>query len=182
MGIIEKLNELERQLKELKAVFEEAKDDRPITERIKTFEDAVYILGNEHPFVQQYDATVYDEVNKDNADIIAYYKLRIITTALNEGWEPQFTEDEYRYFPWFYLYTQEEWDKLDEEKKESGVLFGGYAYRGAIAGFVSANSYSAPSDANAHIGSRLCFKTDALALYAGRQFAALYADCLLVRK
>ena len=183
MEIRERINELERQLKELKASLkEEAKDDRPITERVKTFEDAVNILGNGHPFVQQYDAIVYDEVNKDNADLIAYYKLRIITAALNEGWEPQFTEDEYRYFPWFYLYTQEEWDKLDEEKKESGVLFRGAANRGAAAGFVFADSSCAPSDACADFGSRLCFKTDALARYAGRQFAALYADYLLVRK
>ncbi len=183
MEIRERINELEKQLNELKASLkEEAKDDRPITERVKTFEDAVNILGNGHPFVQQYDATVYDGVNKDNADLIAYYKLRIITAAINEGWEPKFTEDEYRYFPWFYLYTQEEWGKLDEEKKESGVLFGGYADGGAAAGFVYANSSLAPSDAYARIGSRLCFKTDALARYAGRRFAALYADYLLVRK
>lgn len=38
-----------------------------------------------------------------------------------------------------------------------GVLFGGYAYNGAGAGFASARSYSAPSSANAYIGSRLCF-------------------------
>ena len=176
MEIRERINELKASLKE------EAKDNRPITERVKTFEDALDVLGENHPFVQQYDATVYDGVNKDNADLIAYYKLRIITAALNEGWESQFTEDEYRYFPWFYLYTQEEWDKLDEEEKESGVLFGGTAYNGAGAGFVCAYSYSAPSAADAYFGSRLCFKTDALARYAGRQFAALYADYLLVRK
>ena len=52
MEIRERINELGRQLNELKASLkEEAKDNRPITERVKTFEDAVYILGNEHPFV-----------------------------------------------------------------------------------------------------------------------------------
>ena len=181
MEIRERINELERQLTELKASLK-AKDDRPITERVKIFWDALDVLGDDHPFVQQYDAIVYDGVNKDNADLIAYYKLRIITAALNEGWEPQFTEDEYRYFPWFYLYTQEEWDKLDEEEKESGVLFGGNAPYGALAGFVFACSSYAPSSARASIGSRLCFKTDAIARYAGRQFAALYADYLFVRK
>ena len=179
----ERIEELERQLNEMKASLkEEAKNDRPITERVKTFEDAVYVLGNGHPFVQQYDAIVYDEVNRDNADLIAYYKLRIITAVLNEGWEPEFTEDEWRYYPWFYLYTQEEWDKLSEEQKKGGVLFGGSAYGGAGAGFVCASSNSAPSGAFAYFGSHLCFKTDALARYAGRQFAALYADYLLVRK
>jgi len=183
MEIRERINELEKQLNELKASLkEEAKDDRPITERVKTFEDAVNILGNGHPFVQQYDTIVYDGVNKDNADMIAYLKLRIITAALNEGWEPKFTEDEWRYFPWFYLRTQEEWDELSEEQKRGGVLFGGDALYGANAGFVCACSNYAPSVARAYVGSRLCFKTAELARYAGRQFTALYADYLLVRK
>lgn len=38
-----------------------------------------------------------------------------------------------------------------------GVLFGGGAYHGASAGFGYAISYGAPSDADAHFGSRLCF-------------------------
>ena len=42
-------------------------------------------------------------------------------------------------------------------KATRGVLFGGGAYVGAYAGFVCANSTNAPSDANARIGSRLCF-------------------------
>ena len=40
---------------------------------------------------------------------------------------------------------------------ERGVLFGGSALDGAAAGFVSANSNIAPTYANAHVGSRLCF-------------------------
>lgn len=38
-----------------------------------------------------------------------------------------------------------------------GVLFGGYARHGAHAGFVCAYTFSAPSNANASFGSRLCF-------------------------
>lgn len=38
-----------------------------------------------------------------------------------------------------------------------GVLFGGVAYNGSHAGFAFAYSSSAPSNANANIGSRLCF-------------------------
>ena len=38
-----------------------------------------------------------------------------------------------------------------------GVLFGGYAINGAYAGFACTYSNSAPSSANASIGSRLCF-------------------------
>ena len=38
-----------------------------------------------------------------------------------------------------------------------GVLFGGFAFNGAGAGFGYANSRHAPADASADIGSRLCF-------------------------
>lgn len=38
-----------------------------------------------------------------------------------------------------------------------GVLFGGSAYSGANAGFVSAYTYNTPTNTNAFFGSRLCF-------------------------
>lgn len=38
-----------------------------------------------------------------------------------------------------------------------GVLFGGYANSGALAGLASARSNTAPSSASAYFGSRLCF-------------------------
>lgn len=78
---------------------------KDVTERIKTFEDACNELGKEHTLVREY-LDVHHTGIMFGADIIAYLKLRIIAAALNEGWEPQFTEDEWRYFPWFYLYTQ----------------------------------------------------------------------------
>lgn len=156
-----------------------------ITGRVKTFEDAVRELGEGHPMVLQYrrvnneiilsDTPILDE----STDIVAYLKLRIITAALNEGWKPQFTKDEWRYYPWFYFYTQEEFDRLSEQDKKNCVLFGGRAAGGADAGFVYANSVCAPSAASAGIGSRLCFKTSELAKYAGKQFIDIYADYLL---
>lgn len=181
------------EIKSKNSLKEERQDNRPITEKVKTFKDALEALGNDHPLVKRWrdfkamtdsaeETSNSAEETSNNTDLITFYKLRIITAALNEGWEPQFAEDEYLYFPWFDLYTQEEWDKLDEDKKKGGVLFSGDANDGAYSGFVYAYSYYTPSAADADIGSHLCFKTDALALYAGRQFAALYADYLLVRK
>ena len=154
MEIRERINELERQLTELKASLK-AKDDRPITERVRTIKGALDVLGDDHPFVQQFDEMVCDGVNKDNADLLAYYKLRIIAAALNEGWEPQFTEDEYRYFPWFKI-------------KDGGVAC-------AYSGYDS-------SYANTSFGARFAFKTSELAEYAGRQFEDIWADYLLARK
>ncbi len=40
---------------------------------------------------------------------------------------------------------------------ERGVLFGGSAFNGANAGFVSANTLNAAAYTNAYFGSRLCF-------------------------
>ena len=42
-------------------------------------------------------------------------------------------------------------------ESERGVLFGGFAYHGASAGFVYADTYNAPTVAYADVGSRLCF-------------------------
>lgn len=81
---------------------------KDIKERVKTFEDACRELGENHPFVHAYNgyAKNISEENKNDGDIIAYIKLRIIAAALNEGWKPTFDKDERRYYPWFYLYTQ----------------------------------------------------------------------------
>ena len=56
---------------------------KPVTERIKTFEDACKELGN-HPFVKEY-ALINPFTNFYSKDLIAYLKLRIITAALNEA-------------------------------------------------------------------------------------------------
>ena len=162
------------------AQFEAGKtaDKRPITERIKTFEDALNTLGENDMLVKEFrifcDAMT-DENYFPSCDILAYFKLRIICAALNEGWEPQFTEDEWRYFPWFRLYTQEEYDELDEEDK-TRVVLRSYSSSDAYGGVacVDADYDAAGSDSN--YGSRLAFKSRELAEYAGRQFVEIYAD------
>ena len=156
---------------------EEVKDNRPVTERIKTFNDALEELGEEHPLVKEY----WEVVNVDfdiHQDLISYLKLRIIATALNEGWEPYFTKDEYRYYPWFYLYTEEELeDKSEEWKKEhSLVLWGGVANNGAVCGLAFVDSHNAFSYSNAALGARLAVKSDELATYFGKQFTEIWAD------
>ena len=147
-----------------------------IMERIKTFDDAFKELGENHPLVKEYyKRHLFLEDDSDiSSDLVAYLKLRIITAALNEGWTPQFAKDEYRYYPWFWLYTKEEIAKMNKEERKKCVLFGGAAYDGAAAGFASAYSAYAPSYTLARIGSRLCFKSSALAKYAGEQFAKIY--------
>ena len=156
---------------------EEEKDNRPVTERIKTFEDACAELGDSNPMV-----LAYRDTNDNMPDITAYMKLRIITAALNEGWEPQFTRAEWRWYPWFYLWTDEELSNKSDEWKQEHALKDFGNFQGEWAGFAYADSDNAPSSASASIGSRLCYKSEALADYSGRQFADLWADFYLIRK
>jgi hypothetical protein len=161
------------------ALAKNKKEDlRPVTERVKTFEDAVAELGEAHPlcihFREMYDNFLF-EGGDAVSDIVAYLKLRIIIAALNEGWMPQFIGNENRYYPWFELYNEEDWNDLplsEDTKRERGVLLDGSVYNGAYGCFVGVGAYCIHS----YTGSRLCFKTRELALYAGKQFASLWLD------
>ena len=144
--------------------------EKDVRKRIKTFEDACHEIGIDA------EAWNRDKISLGlEPDVLAFLKLRIIVKALNEGWEPQFTEDECRYYPWFILYTGEEYNKLDEEEKSRVVCRSSYnANALGVVSFASANNDS--SDTNASIGVRLAFKTSELAAYCGRQFLDIWAD------
>lgn len=171
-------------LPELKETEAQTAANRPITERVKTFEDACRELGEDHPFVLAYQNTNLrdPEVAEENRDFLAYMKLRIIAAALNEGWEPQFTEDEWRWYPWFTLWTEEELSEKSEEWKADRHLISTGDYSGDYAGFASASSLPSPSSTAACFGSRLCFKSEALATYFGKQFISLWADFNMIKK
>lgn len=166
------------QKKVLDALFgkEEVKDNRPVTERVKTFEDAVRELGENHPFVNIYD-TVVNEYPDAGKDVVAYLQLRIIVAALNEGWEPKFERGEYRWAPWYRLYTKAEMEnELDEEERRSCRVVGrSHSYAYASGGLAYADAYSASSYSHSSYGSRLAFKSEELAEYAGNQFIDIYA-------
>lgn len=58
-----------------------------IKDKVKTFMDAVEMLGRNNQTVKNY----YDLVlKKCDKDIIAFAKLKIIAEALNEGWKPKY--------------------------------------------------------------------------------------------
>lgn len=125
-----------------------------ITDKIKSFEDACKHLG-----LNPNDLPVVDMLpEKDRKSIIAYYKLTIITRALNEGWEPDFSNwDEYKYYNWFYV-------EENKDQRSSGFRFDATLYALTIT----------------CIGSRLCFKNRELAKYATEQFKELYREYLLI--
>ena len=159
-------------------VLVDEKDNRPVTERIKTFEDACNELGEENVLVQAYRTAEFNTSGNQNdvSDVVAYLKLRVIAEALNEGWETQFTTDECRWYPWFYLYTQEEIDNMDEEKKKKLWLCGGSSSYGANCGRASASSHRGWSESVAGISARLAVKSEALAKYFGQQFIDIWSD------
>jgi hypothetical protein len=119
---------------------------------IKTFEDACAALNLDPNALPVVDALP----EKHRKALQAHYKLIIIAEALNEGWQPDWTDwDQYKYFPWF------------EFRRSAGF---GFSF-GACPGLAHAHS---------DVGSRLCFKTRDLAKYAGKQFEDLYRDYLVI--
>jgi hypothetical protein len=133
--------------KELKKVMEKTfgKDllSKKVTDRIKSFEDACKELG-----ISQ---KVFNEsIEHDAPDEIAYKKMKLITIALNEGWQPNWDDsNERKWRPWFYLNSP------------------GFRFSGSF--FGRTYSYSAG-------GSRLCFKSEELCNYAAKQFLDIYKD------
>ena len=166
-------------LKLVDAEEEQKKDERPITERVKTFEDACKELGEDHKLVQQYRA-IEGTPLMDSIDIVAYFKLRIITAALNEGWVPQFTEDEERWYPYLVLWFKGELeDKSDEWKDERNLqvpVVVGSANNGSNVGVSALPSADVVSNSNPNFGSALVFRKSEIARFAGQQFTELWAN------
>lgn len=125
-----------------------------ITDKIKSFENACKHLG-----LNPNDLPVVDMLpEKDRKSIIAFYKLTIIIRALNEGWEPDWSNwDEWKYYNRFYV-------EKGEDQRSSGFRYG-------TTDFASTRM---------HTGSRLCFKNIELAKYAAEQFKELYREYLLI--
>lgn len=105
-----------------------------ITDRVKTYEDALVVIAIRNP------------VNStDTPDEAAYKKLKVIIQALNEGWKPNWdNSDEYKWFPVFDMRN-------------------GFS-------FYDVDRWSSAS----YVGSRLCFKSRELAIYAANQFLDIY--------
>ena len=157
-------------------------DPKDITERIKTIYDAQCELAKwaergdceAKQLIEEYNSVQTDGTSDD---IVAYLQLRIITSALNEGWKPQFKEDEIRWFPYFALWSKDEIDKMSDDEKDDKHIFmwGGGSDNWASVGSSSSYSEGGWMLPNASHGYRLTYKTQELATYAGLQFASVYA-------
>lgn len=125
-------------------------EDKGIIDKIKTFEDALAIVGATVIEQLVLDFKPIDAVfDKNTLSHIASIKLSIIAKALNEGWIPDWSNsNEYKYYVWCRFGSSGGW------------VYGSY-YDWSTGSF---------------IGSRLSFKTKELAVYAGKQFELLYND------
>lgn len=126
-------------------------DEKPkdVMDRIKTYEDACEELGI-RPVSEELLAKL--GFTKDE---IAYRKLKTITKALNEGWKPDWTDNnESKFWPWFDV-------EIDP------VIFS------------CAEPCFTHSLAGTGVCSQLYFKTRHLAIYAGTQFKDIYNDYLV---
>ena len=120
---------------------------KDITEHVKSVEDAIKELGNDD--VEVIHLNRMKSIGLQN-HIIGNQELIIIAKALNEGWQPNWKNDnQYKYFPWF-----------DMDNSSSAGRFS----------FLDSDNRSSYSD----VGSRLCFKSRELANYAGKQFEDIY--------
>lgn len=120
-----------------------------ITDRIKTYEDACKEIG-ETPINEKELLSL-----GMTQDEIVYRKLKTITKALNEGWIADVcNSDISRWYPYF-------------------------APKGSPSSFAFDDSDYGSSDAYAGSGSRLCFKSEELSKYAGKQFLELWKEFIL---
>lgn len=123
--------------------------------RITTFTEACKVL-NLDPEKVLPDVSAFPPPHQ--AALTAAGKLFIIADALNEGWQPDWNnDDEYKYYPWFDL-------EKNEDDNPSGFRLCNVLY----------------DYANSLVSSRLCFKSRDLAHYAGTQFVDLYRDLMVL--
>lgn len=149
---------------------EEVCAPKNVMDRVKTFEDACIETGT--------DIKAFNEMTKNlDEHVVTYMKLSIIVKALNEDDKfPYFTKEEWRYYPYFWLYTKDEYEKMNTKDREkvSRVLFRSCSHANSDGGVADAHA-SCTYD---YVGARLVFRTRELALYAGKQFIDLYVKHL----
>lgn len=140
-----------------------------ITDKIKTFVDAVEMLGIDNQKVKDY----LDLDNRKCAkDIIAFARLKIIAEALNEGWKPKYNILDGSYYASFDFITEEEYEKLKENEKKKCLIFSLPNKEIKIA--IVSSKLSVTCEA-----FKISLKSRELAEYLGQQFIGIWKDYLI---
>lgn len=85
-------------------LFVETAEQVNITDRVKTFDDALKIYINKvGPISSTHKSLLeYSGTDKEMLAAQAFAQMSIIRTVLNEGWTPDWTNSgQYKYYPWF---------------------------------------------------------------------------------
>lgn len=121
-----------------------------IMDRVKSYEDACSELKLDPKALP--DFSLVPAIHRKA--LLNHYKLIIIAQALNEKWVADWSDwDQYKYYPWFQV-------------KKTGFGF--------------SDTYCVWSTTLTNGGSRLCFRTEELAEYAGKTFTKLYESYLIM--
>lgn len=136
--------------KRLSSIEVEVKELRKIIEAPELITDRVKTFQDACDVLNISSRSIFSE--EDTKDEIAYKKLKIIARALNEGWTPDWeNSSQYKYYPWFRIKS----------------------------GFAFSDSHYGYSHSHSDVCSRLCFSSEKLAEYAGKQFENIYKDFLI---
>lgn len=153
----------------LEGIFGKEAFRTDIKGKIKTFMDAVEILGINNQTVKDY----YDIANKTCAkDILAFAKLKVIAEALNEGWEPKYDIFDGSYYTSFDVINEEEYERLKENEKKKCLVFS-LPDKEIIYAIVS-SKLSIACEA-----FKISLKSRELAEYFGQQFMDIWKDYLV---
>lgn len=149
----QRLNSIENEVKELRKIIEAPESKGIITDRIKTIEDAykelgIKTYGDAYKALRMPEGKRFSDIPIDGCDDDGL-NLMLFCRALNEGWWPDWKNtDEYKWYPYFDL--------------------------SCSSGFGFSSSCYAYWLACTTCGSRLCFKSKALAEYAGKTITPTY--------
>lgn len=122
-----------------------------IIEKVKSFEDACKVLKRDTTLP---DFSMIPE--KDRKPLIAHYKLTVICEALNEGHVHDWANGKWdKWCPYFYM-------KGSSSSGRFSFLGSDYQRSASL------------------VGSRLCFKSEELADYAGTHFEDLYEEYFVI--
>ena len=160
---------------------------------IKTYEDACEALGEEPILNKIQEITFHSEDSNIQMilpkSVIALMKLEVIASALRGSRKKiDFTEQDWWYYPYFYLYTDKAIAEMtEEEKKEVNLIkvdasrvcaVGGTSTDGTPCGLGFVFTSYVPSYRYVYCGSRLCFllRTEEISEYFGKQFIEHWAE------
>lgn len=124
-----------------------------VEHRVESFEDACRKVGVSPDVKPSVDSLP----PRFQRSVLNYYKLLIITEALNDGWFPDFSDPSQKKW-WVYSYYNSE--------------------HGAHCGLADSSSYDAWTYSDSIIGARLAFKDKETAEYALETFKPLYMELL----